>query len=301
MSNDDMTVDTVVAHQSNTNESSSQLGSNQASGRRTSIPEPCEPEPASFIHKIRTICKSVLLVFWIFIMLFAYAVCKALMPRRMSNFYNFFHHVCCIIFSMRVTVEGEMSQEKPTLFLSNHISYLDIFVLGAKLPGYFIAKSEVAGWPILGQLAKMQNTLFFERKGNKIRSQLGIMSSHFNQAKNLILFPEGTSTEGEHVEPFKSSLLQSVEQVNKGVTIQPVTVAYTHYDGMLMDKSTRDQYAWYAKMPFGSHFFNALGLYNSQVKIIFHPTVKLSDFETRKGCAMHCWKEVSNGLESAIN
>lgn len=301
MSNDDMTVDTVVTNQSNTNASSSQLGSSQASGRRTSIPEPCEPEQASFVQKLRTTYKSILLVLWIIIMLLAYAVCKLLVPKRMSAFYNIFHHICCIIFSMRVTVEGEMSQEEPTLFLSNHISYLDIFVLGAKLPGYFIAKSEVANWPILGQLAKMQNTLFFERKGNKIRSQLSIMSNHFDQVKNLILFPEGTSTEGEHVEPFKSSLLQSVEQAGKAVTIQPVTIAYTHYDGLLMNKRTRDQYAWYAKMPFGSHFFNALGLYDSQVKIIFHPVVRLSDFETRKDCAMHCWKEVSNGLESAIN
>ena len=301
MSNDNITVDSVTAHQSNPDNLKAPINSDKITGFRTSIPEPCEPEPASFIHKIRTVYKSTLLVFWIFIMLFAYVACKLLAPKRMNSFYNFFHHVCCIIFSMRVSVEGEMSREAPTLYLSNHISYLDIFVLGAKLPGYFIAKSEVANWPVLGPLAKMQNTLFFERKGNKIRSQLNIMSKHFDQRKNLILFPEGTSTEGEHVEPFKSSLLQSVEQANETVTIQPVTVAYTHYKDAPMDKVRRDQYAWYAKMPFSSHFFYALGLRQSRVKVIFHPVVTLSDFETRKNCALHCWQQVSKGLESAIS
>ncbi len=300
MSNDNIAVDTATVNSSNSKQAESPP--DQISRPRASIPEPCQPQPTSAIHKARVICKVILLVLWIVVMLFVYGAYKLLAPKRMDRFYNIFHAVVSrAIFSMRVNVEGEMSQQKPTLYLSNHISYLDIFVLGAKLPAYFIAKSEVANWPILGTLAKMQNTLFFERRGNKIRSQLGIMSNHFNEGKNLTLFPEGTSTEGEHVEPFKSSLLQSIEQADESVTIQPVTVAYTHYNNQVMDKAIRDQYAWYATMPFGSHFFNALGLKKSQVKVIFHPAVKLSDFETRKECALHCWQQVSSGLEAALN
>lgn len=201
---------------------------------------------------------------------------------------------------MSYEVEGEVSDSRPTLFLSNHISYLDVFVLGAVTPGFFIAKSEVAGWPILGWLAKMQNTLFFERKGSRIRGQLDVMSSHFNQDGNLILFPEGTSTEGEHVEPFKSSLLQAVENASVDVKIQALTIAYTHYKGKPMDPLVRDHYAWYGTMPFASHFFGALGMGKSKVKLTFHQPVNLSDFASRKECASHCWEQVNEGLQKAI-
>lgn len=253
----------------------------------------------SFAHTARAVFSALLLVIWILLMLPVFFIFKYLFTSRMDFFYKTFHRVCCYLFAMKVTTEGEISVIKPTLFLSNHISYLDIFALGSTLPGYFIAKSEVAGWPLLGPLAKMQNTLFFERKGNKIRAQLSIMTHHFDKKKNLILFPEGTSTEGEHVEPFKSGLLQSVEQADHTVVIQPVTIAYTHYNNKPMNRQVRDQYAWYATMPFGSHFFNALGLKKSSVKIIFHPTIALTDFATRKECASYCWQQVANGLNDA--
>jgi 1-acyl-sn-glycerol-3-phosphate acyltransferase len=202
---------------------------------------------------------------------------------------------------MRYKLKGKISTDRPTLFLVNHISYLDIFVLGSVIPGYFIAKSEVANWPILGPLAKVQNTLFFERKGRKVRSQLTIMTNHFDNKGNLILFPEGTSTEGEHVEPFKSSLLQSIEQSKTTVQIQPVTIAYTRYQDEPMDRSIRDHYAWYATMPFASHFFSALGMGKSQVEVIFHPSVTLGNFETRKECAQHCWQTVSESLTETLS
>jgi 1-acyl-sn-glycerol-3-phosphate acyltransferase len=253
----------------------------------------------SFVHTIRAVFSAFCLVIWILLMLPVFYTFKYLFASHLDIFYKVFHNFCCYLFAMKVSTEGEMSVLKPTLFLSNHISYLDVFALSSKLPGYFIAKSEVAGWPVLGALAKIQNTLFFERKGNKIRAQLSIMTHHFDEQKNLILFPEGTSTEGEHVEPFKSSLLQSVEQAVATVTIQPITIAYTHYQNKPMSRGIRDQYAWYATMPFGSHYFNALGLNKSSVKIIFHPTIELTDFDTRKECALYCWQQVSDGLSNA--
>jgi 1-acyl-sn-glycerol-3-phosphate acyltransferase len=277
-----------------TNIHATSINSNETFSERESL-----QHSFSYTHTIRAIFSAILLVFWILLMLPVFYIFKYLLTSRLDTFYKTFHYGCCYLFSMKVTTEGELSRLKPTLYLSNHISYLDVFALSSKIPGYFIAKSEVANWPVLGALAKIQNTLFFERKGNKIRAQLDIMTHHFNEKKNLILFPEGTSTEGEHVEPFKSSLLQSVEQAVDTVTIQPITIAYTHYEKKPMNREVRDQYAWYATMPFGSHFFNALGLKKSSVKIIFHPTIDLTDFETRKDCAFYCWQQVSNSLSKA--
>jgi len=210
--------------------------------------------------KWRSVLSLLFIIVWVPCLIVVYGVAKLLRPSMVESLYKIFHRSCCRAFSLQYTVKGQMSSDRPTLYLANHVSYLDIFVLGSEVPGFFIAKSEVANWPVLGALAKMQNTLFFERKGVRIKEQLQVMASHFNQKGNLILFPEGTSTEGEHVEPFKSSLLQSVEMADADVIIQPVTLAYTQYENKPMNKIIRDHYAWYADMPFAPHFFSALGL-----------------------------------------
>ena len=249
----------------------------------------------------RMLLSIVFLLAWIIFMLLANSVFRLCFPRYLDRFYQVFHGVCARAFSIRCHTKGQVSTAKPTLFLANHISYLDVFVLGSVLPGYFIAKSEVASWPILGWLAKVQNTLFFERNSRKVQGQLQVMAKHFNLKGNLILFPEGTSTEGEHVEPFKSSLLQSIDQAEEEVMIQPVTIAYTRYRKKPMNRFMRDHYAWYAKMPFASHFFKALGLGSSDVEIVLHNPVTLSDFDSRKACAAYCWQRVSSGLDEALS
>jgi len=233
-------------------------------------------------------------------MVIVHGLGRLIAPNKSEVLFKLFHKGCCWLFSLRCSVTGQMHTGRPTLYLANHVSYLDVFILGGEIPGFFIAKSEVANWPILGPLAKLQNTLFFERKGVKIREQLKVMATHFDQQGNLILFPEGTSTEGEHVEPFKSSLLQSVEMAETDVLIQPVTIAYTEHQAKPMSRNIRDHYAWYATMPFASHFFSALGMGRASVELIFHPPVSVKDFETRKECARHCFEQVSNGLKTAI-
>ncbi|MGH1484965.1 MAG: lysophospholipid acyltransferase family protein [Cellvibrionaceae bacterium] len=259
-----------------------------------------DTKPQKLSNTFKTALSTLLLVTWIAFMLVGYLFFRVFLSSKLDRFYMCFHRGCCWIFSMRCHIKGEVSEKRPTLYLVNHISYLDIFVLGGILPGYFIAKSEVATWPILGWLAKIQNTLFFERKGRKVKEQLKIMSDHFDQKGNLILFPEGTSTEGEHVEPFKSSLLQSIEKTETAVIVQPVTISYTHYKNKPMDRFTRDHYAWYATMPFASHFFGALGLAKADVEVTLHAPVTLEQFETRKECTHYCWQQVSGGLKSSL-
>ena len=211
---------------------------------------------------------------------------------------HYFHRGVQIILGLRVTFSGEQSGFKPTLFVSNHISYLDVFVLG-EIRAYFIAKSEVANWPVLGVLARFQNTLFFARDKAKARQQLAIMQDHLAQNKNLILFAEGTSTEGTHVEPFKSSLFAAADiaSVSLPVAIQPITVAYTHQVGRKMDQSTRDYYAWYARMPFWPHFKTLFTLRYVSVKVHFHPVCYLEQFKSRKLCAQHCRNLVAEKLD----
>ena len=207
-----------------------------------------------------------------------------------------FHRGVQFILGLNVSFSGELNRSKPTLFVSNHISYLDVFALGG-IRAYFIAKSEVANWPVLGALARFQNTLFIERAPGKARQQLSIMREHLASGCSLILFPEGTSTDGVHVEPFKSTLFEAANIPNTGpVPIQAITVAYTHQAGRKMNKLMRDHYAWYGTMPFGSHFRGLFVLQKVEVNVHFHPVCYLHEFESRKVCSMHCERLVSSKL-----
>ena len=108
-------------------------------------------------------------------------------PRR-------FHRRVTRMFGIQIKTKGQMSEVHPTLFVSNHISYLDIFVFGAVIEGSFVAKSDIASWPVAGWLAKMQRTIFVEREQRtKIGAQRTRVQDRFERGGHVILFPEGTS------------------------------------------------------------------------------------------------------------
>lgn len=245
-----------------------------------------------------------LLVLWIIILPVPALIIRLIRPTAKLSTEKLpmlFHRGLCRIFGLRLHVEGKLCEERPTLYISNHVSYLDIFLLGSIVPGYFIAKSEVSGWPLLGKLAKLQNTLFIERNGRHARAQVDILQKQLISGNNLILFPEGTSTDGIHVEPFKSSLFHAAESnPDIGIQIQPITLAYTNHKGQPMPQSIRDYYAWYADMPFLPHFVQALGMRSADVELILHAPVKIQAYESRKACAEDCWSTINKALVERI-
>ena len=256
-------------------------------------------------YSIFLICLRLpLLILWMIILPIPALIIR--LARPSSHFATetlpmFFHWGTSKIFGLRLKVTGQLSAYRPTLFISNHVSYLDIFLLGQAIPGYFIAKSEVAGWPLFGQLARLQNTLFIERNSRRARTQVDELKNQLLSGKNLILFPEGTSTDGAHVESFKSSLFHAAESgADQPIEIQPITLAYTHHKGQEMDKSIRDYYAWYGTMPFLSHFIQSMGMRNADVELILHSPVKVEAFESRKACAEHCFNAVNEALLARI-
>jgi len=246
--------------------------------------------------------RLIAITLWIILMPLLYTIVSFLRVPGHKKMIPFFHAGTCRILGIEVTKSGDMSMARPTLYASNHISYVDIFILGC-LPAYFIAKSEVASWPVFGKLAQFQNTLFIERKPGRAKQQLEILKTHLSEGNSLTFFPEGTSTDGIHVEPFKSTLFESANlaQGKPRVAIQPVTVAYTHHDGELIRSQTvRDHYAWYAKMPFLSHFLGLMPLRKVGAKIHFHPVCYLDEFKTRKDCADHCQRAVAGKLDELV-
>ena len=196
------------------------------------------------------------------------------------------HKGILFIIGVKVKIIGIRSNDTPTLFISNHSSYLDIMVLGSLIEGSFVAKKEIASWPVISFLAKLQNTYFVERNSRYAKEQLDDLISFLDNKRNLILFPEGTSNDGNRIYPFKATLFKIAEQSN--INIQPVTVVYTLLDGMPIHRGMRHLTAWYGDMDLFSHLWELLTLGTLQVDVVFHNVVSYGDFASRKDLSKYC-------------
>lgn len=149
----------------------------------------------------------------------------------------------------RVRVEGTPLQRRPLLLVSNHVSWGDVVILAAYADAAFIAKSEVSGWPLFGLLARLHDTIFIERDQKRTaREQARAVAGRLERNKALVLFPEGTTADGNHLLPFKSSLFGAVafaeQDTGAHVVVQPVAIAYTKLYGLPLGYGERMIAAW---------------------------------------------------------
>lgn len=222
--------------------------------------------------------------------------------RRAQRAVILWHHrTNCRIAGFRIEIRGEMRREHPTLFVCNHISYFDIPIIGALVDGCFVAKSEVAGWPVIGLLAKLQRTVFVERRARRAADHRSEMTERLEGGDNLILFPEGTSSDGNGVLPFKSSLFAVAEAPVGGqpVVVQTLSIAYTKLDDMPLGRYLRPFFAWYGDMELAGHLWQALGLGCCTVVLEFHPPVTIEDLGSRKALSAHCQQLATAGVAAA--
>jgi lyso-ornithine lipid O-acyltransferase len=210
-----------------------------------------------------------------------------------------YHRLCCRIMGFHIECHGTISAQRPTLFIVNHTSYLDIMILSAAMEASFVAKSEVARWPLFGWLARLQRTVFVDRNARRgVGAQRDSIRRRLATGDNLILFPEGTSSDGSRVLPFKSALFAAAEEGR--VVVQPVSVAYVRLDGIPIGRFYRPFFAWYGDMDLAPHLWTALGLGQVTVSITFHPPVRFGDFGSRKLLAEHCWRQIATGVAAAL-
>jgi lyso-ornithine lipid O-acyltransferase len=213
-----------------------------------------------------------------------------------------YHRLVCRIIGIRVSARGTLAQARPLLIVANHTSYLDIEVLGSLVPGSFVAKAEIAGWPFFGWLAKLQRSVFIERRSSKAREHKDEIEKRLLAGDLLILFPEGTSDDGNRLLPFRSALFSVAERRIEGepLQVQPVSLAYTRLDGMPMGRSFRPFFAWYGQMALAPHLWRMLGMGLVTAEVIFHEPVTIDRFASRKALAEHCWRVVSEGVASLL-
>jgi 1-acyl-sn-glycerol-3-phosphate acyltransferase len=213
-----------------------------------------------------------------------------------------YHKLCCRIMGLKVRVVGEPARARPVLFVSNHVSYLDIPVLGSVVPVSFVAKVEVAQWPGYGWLAKLQRTVFVDRRRNTTRQQRDSLHARLVAGDALVLFPEGTSNDGNRILPFRSALLSVAEAApaERPLAIQPVSIAYTSVNGVPLGWGLRPLVAWYGGMELGGHLWRFSRLGRVEVVVQFHDQARLGDFPSRKELTRHCSDAVAGGVDRAL-
>jgi 1-acyl-sn-glycerol-3-phosphate acyltransferase len=222
--------------------------------------------------------------------------------RWVSTLPTFYHRWCCRLLGFRVRTIGRPTIQRPVLFAANHISYTDITILGSLITGSFIAKSEVAHWPFFGWLAILQRTVFVDRRIRSTAAQRDEISQRLAAGDALILFPEGTSGDGNRILPFKTALFGAAAQRGRipPVVVQPVSLAYTRLDGIPIGRAYRPFVAWYGAMDLLTHLWRMIGLGTVEVVVQFHPPTLLTDCGSRKALADYCFARVAGGMAGAL-
>lgn len=198
------------------------------------------------------------------------------------------------ILGMRYSVQGTPMKERGAA-VANHVGWLDIFSLNAPQAIYFVSKAEVAGWPGIGWLARATGTVFIARDRRQAKTQEALFRQRLLAGHHLLFFPEGTSSDGLRLLPFKSTLFAAFfhADLREALHIQPITLRYTAPNG-----EDARFYGWWGDMEFGSHLLSVLAApRQGAVEVVFHPPLRVSDFPNRKALTVACETAVLSGLK----
>ena len=230
--------------------------------------------------------------------------------KQRKTFPNYFHRFLCRLFGIRITVIGKPIRDRGVLMVGNHASYLDILIISATARVSFVGRRDVAAWPLFGTMAKLQETVFIDRsKRSGAGESKNLIRERLREGDALVLFAEGTTTDGNRVTTFKSSLMGAVEVemgtdaagVVQSVPVQPFSIAYVGRHGMPLGREDRPLYAWYGDMELLPHLWEGLKAGPLDVVVEFHPPIAVDGLGGRKKIAALAEKTVRRGFRRALS
>ena len=208
------------------------------------------------------------------------------------------------LIGIRVTITGAPAEERPLLLLANHTSWLDIPVLAGVAPLSFIAKSEVATWPLVGFLARTQRTVFVDRRNRQATgAHADEVAGRLSKGDIIVLFAEGTSSDGNKVLPFRSALVGAAQRAiadGGAATVQPVAIAYRKMLGLPLGRQHRPRVAWYGGTDLMPHLRRVLSEGGIDVHVVFGPPRRLAAGDDRKAVTREAG-ELVRRLVSTLN
>lgn len=197
---------------------------------------------------------------------------------------------------MRLQVVGTLSEARPLLVVSNHISYLDIIILGSVMPCRFTPKKEIAKWPVINIICKMLGCIFVDRAVAKIETTQQAIGAALQAGEVVAVFPEATTGDGKHLLPFKPALFEVAAQHH--TTIQPVAIIYRKIRNLPIAGDDWPTIAWYGDMLFLPHLLNFLSLGRVDVMVKFLPSLSVQPEFSRKTLAELAQNQVAEAIEA---
>ena len=221
---------------------------------------------------------------------------------------HWYHRQLCRILGVRIHQHGKIAGDRPVLLIANHISWLDIPVFSAIAPVCFVAKSEVGAWPFIGWLARLQNTIFINRgRRRATHDSTNKIIARLREGANVVIFAEGTSSDGNQVLPFKTSLFaaamprgESAGAMREGIYVQTAAIGYTHQQGLPLARRGRPTVAWYGDMEIAGHAWQLLKRGPLDVHVRIGAPVSLDTFAGRKELARFAEDEVRRAFADIL-
>jgi lyso-ornithine lipid O-acyltransferase len=204
------------------------------------------------------------------------------------------------IAGIRLHVTGQLSDIRPLLVVSNHLTYFDIPMLSSQAPLRFTPKSEIANWPLIGAVCDITDSIYVDRRPEKVKDMRQSIRDALAKGEVVSLFPESTTGNGIYLLPFKSGFFSLAEENIEGkeLTVQPVAFTYTHIRRLPIDSTQWPAIAWYGDMNLMQHLCSFLNLGPLDAEVAFLPPVTLKQFADRKQLAAYCHRQITEHIES---
>jgi 1-acyl-sn-glycerol-3-phosphate acyltransferase len=198
-------------------------------------------------------------------------LCRRSEPWRRFTF-RYWGRSCCAVLGVRVEQAGS-APRPPFLLVSNHLSYVDVFVYARQTGAVFLSKAEIADWPLLGCMSRNMGTLFVDRsRRTDVSRVIALIEERLARRQGIVLFPEGTSTVGDSVLPFRTSLLEPAARARL-----PVFHATIHYSTSAGDPPAKDAVCWGGEEDFLAHFLRFSRLSGVRARVVFGAEAVLDD------------------------
>ena len=257
-------------------------------------------------RRIRVARRGLAILGWTLPAMAIQAVCLLVPGRARVVFARLYWACFARLIGIQVRVIGTPVKRqggRPVVYVSNHSSWVDIPVVGGVLDGCFVAKGDVAGWPVIGTIARLGRTVFVSRARASTGKERDAMRGVLKAGDNLILFPEGTSSDGSRVLPFRTSFF-ALAEARGGEDpadlplIQPVSVVYDRLGGLPAGRASRPVFAWYGDMDIASHFWRLTQHIGLRATVLLHAPLDPARFADRKELSQAVWQIVADGAST---
>jgi 1-acyl-sn-glycerol-3-phosphate acyltransferase len=268
--------------------------------RSVAAPATQLPRQRHLLRQVRAVRRTLWIALFLPFAILIQTVLIRLPGPQKAQFGRFFWHTVAVMLGLRVRLVGTpaggpaRTTTRPIIYVCNHSSWLDIPAIGGQLTGRFVAKDDVAAWPIISTVARLGRTVFVTRNRAGTLRERDEMQQALLAGDDLVLFPEGTSSDGSRVLPFRSPFFAAAYGEAKPL-IQPVSVVFDRLAGLPVTHASRTVFAWYGDMSLAPHFWQVAQWRGKRVSLLFHPPLDPADFADRKALAQATWQVVADG------